>query len=100
MIYANEFYDVADGLKVSSLQLYLVDLPSRKLAVIEEVSTLEPYRRQGRATKLIKEAIESARARGATCVELTVREDRPDLKAFYESLGFKDRFNRAMRLAL
>jgi ribosomal protein S18 acetylase RimI-like enzyme len=85
---------------VSSLWLYTVRLPSRWLAVIEEVGTVPEYRRQGRATKLVKDAIAHARNLGCDCVELTVREDRPDLKAFYESLGFKDRFNRAMRLAL
>lgn len=100
MIQAHQFADLADGITVSTLYLYRVELPSRRLAVIEEVWTHEGYRRQGRATKLIKEAIEVARGDGCTCVELTVREDRPDLQAFYESLGFKDRLNRAMRLAL
>ena len=92
--------DVEDGKIVSSLWLYTVRLPSRYLGVIEEVWTDEFYRRQGRATRLIARAIECARLVGCSCVELTVREDRPDLQAFYNSLGFVDRKNRCMRLQL
>lgn len=85
---------------ISSLQLYFVRLPSRNLAVIEEVWTDEEHRRQGHATRLILKAIELAKKRGCTCVELTVREDRPDLQRFYGELGFVDRLNRVMRLKL
>lgn len=98
MIY--QFKDVADGKTVSSLILYTVKLPSRNLGVIEEVKTLEGYRRQGRATKIIKQAIEYGRALGLDCIELTVRQDAPEVQAFYKSLGFFDRLNHAYRLTL
>lgn len=89
-----------DGKVVSSLYLYTVKLPSRHLAVIEEVFTDEGYRRQGFATTIIKQAIDFARTEGCTCVELTVREDKPEVQTFYKSLGFFDRLNRAYRLSL
>lgn len=85
---------------VSSLQLYFVKLPSRHLAVIEEVWTDEVYRKQGLATKLIQKATQLARDKGCNCVELTVREDRPDLQQFYGKLGFEDRLNRCLRLKI
>jgi ribosomal protein S18 acetylase RimI-like enzyme len=85
---------------ISSLWIYTVQLPSRYLAVIEEVWTDEDHRRKGHATANIKKAIEFARSEGCTCVELTVREDKPEIQAFYQSLGFFDRQNRAYRLTL
>lgn len=88
------------GSVAASLMLYTVTLPSRNLAVIEEVQTKEEFRRQGRATQLIHMAIDAARGFGCDCVELTVREDKPEIKKFYENLGFEDRLNNAMRLKL
>ena len=94
------FFEEADGRIVSSLYLYTVRLPSRHLGVIEEVKTEEAYRRQGRATRLIKRAIEHCRDLGVDCIELTVREDAPGVQSFYQRLGFFDRKNRAYRLKL
>ena len=89
-----------DGKTVSSLWHYDVQLPSRHKLVIEEVWTHPDHRRKGYARTLVESAIRHARAIGCDCVELTVREDAPEIKAFYESLGFEDRLNRAMRLKL
>jgi len=97
---AIRFSKKLDGKIVSSLQLYIVKLPSRHLAVIEEVFTEEEHRNRGYATELIREAIDTARRVGCDCVELTVREDRPEIQKFYQSLGFFDRQNRAYRLIL
>lgn len=94
------FTKVIDGKVVSSLQFYAVQLPSRYLGVIEEVATDEHYRKRGYATELITEAIAYARSIGCTCVELTVREDKPNIQEFYKSFGFFDRLNRAYRLKL
>lgn len=92
--------DEEGSLVVSSLYFYTVRLPSRYLGVIEEVQTHPDYRRQGRATALIQKAIEIGREKGLDCIELTVREDKPEIQAFYKSLGFTDRLNRAYRLTL
>jgi ribosomal protein S18 acetylase RimI-like enzyme len=89
-----------DGRTVAMASLYTVQLLSRRLAVIEEVVTLEPYRNQGIGSSLVRQAIEQALKDGATSIELTVREDRPDVIRFYESLGFRDRNQRAMRLCV
>jgi len=89
-----------DGAIVSSLYLYTVELPSRNLAVIEEVNTLEAYRNKGYATELIKKAIAHAKELGCDCIELTVRQDKPEIQAFYKSLGFIDRLNHCYRLKL
>lgn len=94
------FIDYEGNKEVSSLMFYDVYLPSRHVGVIEEVFTLEEYRRQGRSTKLIKEALRYAKEIGCKCVELTVRQDRPDVQDFYKKLGFYDRLNHAYRYEL
>lgn len=94
------FTKEVDGKIVSSLEFYAVHLPSRFLGVIEEVQTVDEHRKKGYATELITEAIAHARSIGCTCVELTVREDKPNIQAFYQSFGFIDRLNRAYRLKL
>lgn len=85
---------------ISSLCLYTVKLPSRRLAVIEEVWTHPDHRRQGHSRRLMIRAIKIAKKLGCECVELTVRQDRPDLQKFYQSLGFFDRLNHAYRLKI
>lgn len=94
------FTDENEGKAISSLILYTVKLPSRNLGVIEEVFTLPEYRKQGRARKLMLQAIEKAKELELDCLELTVREDSPHIQEFYKSLGFFDRLNRAYRLKL
>jgi len=94
------FTDMEKGKIVSSLILYTVKLPSRYLGVIEEVKTDLEYRRQGRATRLMKQAIAKGKELGLDCIELTVREDNPAVQEFYKSLGFFDRLNRAYRLVI
>jgi ribosomal protein S18 acetylase RimI-like enzyme len=91
------FTDKVGNEVVSSLILYTVDLPSRYLGVIEEVQTKEEYRNQGRATKLIHEALEFGKELGLDCIELTVRQDNPKVQNLYKSLGFIDRLNHAYR---
>lgn len=85
---------------ISSLILYTVKLPSRYLGVIEEVNTNKRYRRQGLATKNINKAIKKGKELGLDCIELTVREDSPEIQKFYKSLGFFDRLNKSYRYEL
>lgn len=94
------FTEKRDGRTVAMATLYVVELLSRRLAVVEEVVTLAAYREQGIGSGLVKRALEEAKRRGMEAVELTVREDRPDVQRFYETLGFRDRNQRAMRLCL
>jgi len=88
------------GDRWSTLQLYFIELPSRKLAVIEEVYTKPEHRRKGYSTYLITDAISYAKELGADCIELTVRQDQPHIKEFYENFGFEDRKQTAMRLTI
>lgn len=92
------FVNKEDGKVVSMLMMYVIELFSRKFAVIEEVVTLKEYRNQGKSSKLINNAIDKARKLGADCVELNVREDKPEVQKFYEHLGFYDRYNKSMRM--
>lgn len=89
-----------NGKMVAMTMLYVVELFSRKLGVIEEVVTLSEFRNRGIGSGLVKKAIEKAREFGCDCVELTVREDRPQVQGFYQGLGFYDRNNKAYRLSL
>ena len=91
---------VVDEQVVSSLTLYFMDLPSRRLAVIEEVFTKPEHRNKGYSTELINRAIARANQLGADCIELTVRQDAPHIQEFYKSFGFEDRMQVAMRLKL
>jgi ribosomal protein S18 acetylase RimI-like enzyme len=83
---------------VAMANLYVVSLFSRKLGVIEEVTTMSKYRNMGYGSSLVSQAIDKAVEVDCDCIELCVRDDKPGVKKFYERLGFKDRNNTAMRL--
>lgn len=95
-----KFKYIEKGKVVSSLMLYTVKLPSRYLAVIEEVFTKKEFRKQGKASCLMLEAIEYADKLGCTCIELTVRQDQPKVQKWYGKFGFKSRKNLSFRLNL
>ena len=94
------FTKIVGGEVVSFCSLYIIELLTRKLGVIEEVITKEECRKNGYATELIKQAVDKARELKCDCVELTVREDRPEIQEFYNKLGFVDRKNKSFRLQL
>lgn len=92
------FFHTDNGKIVAMTVLYVVELFSRKLGVIEEVVTLKTHRNRGIGSSLIRRAIKKAKELELTCVELNVKEDSPEIQKFYENLGFYDRKNKAMRL--
>ena len=94
------FPEYLDGKIIAMTSMYVMELFSRKMAVIEEVVTLEEHRNKGIGSKLVEMAIAKAKELECDCVELNVRQDKPDVSRFYEGLGFKDRSNNAMRLWL
>ncbi|ELY1990560.1 GNAT family N-acetyltransferase, partial [Vibrio harveyi] len=47
------------------------------------------YRGQGFGEKMFEYAIEQAKNKGCTIVQLTSDKQRPDAIRFYEKLGFK-----------
>ena len=89
---ANELTVVeCDGRLVGMLQLtfipYLTHTGSRR-CLIEGVRIHRDSRGQGLGGEFIRWAIERARARGCSLVQLTSDKQRPDALRFYESLGF------------
>jgi GNAT superfamily N-acetyltransferase len=74
--------------------LHLTFLPSISYqggvrAQVESVRVDRKYQSQGIGSKMMKWAIERAKARGAHLVQLTTHETREDAHRFYESLGFE-----------
>lgn len=74
--------------------LHLMFLPSISFqgglrAQIESVRIDTQHQSQGIGSKMMKWAIERARARGAHIVQLTTHKSREDAHRFYERLGFK-----------
>lgn len=86
------------GRVIGMVALYMIELFSRRLAVIEGVAVLEDYRKHGVGSRLIKAAISKAKKLKVNCVELNVRADKPGIQKFYKNLGFYDRNNKVMRL--
>lgn len=53
------------------------------------IGVLAPYRGRGIGEALIRNAIEKAKIKGLTRIELTVRENNKPAVALYEKLGFE-----------
>jgi GNAT superfamily N-acetyltransferase len=88
----NELIVGCDGDEVvATLQItYVPSLSHRGSwhAIIESVRTKSDRRRQGIGGQLVADAIERARARGCTLVQLSTHRSRADAQRFYEGLGF------------
>jgi len=56
---------------------------------IGSIVVAESHRRQGLARRLIAALVAEARARDLDALEIGVDRDKPHLRAFYESLGFR-----------
>lgn len=89
-----------DGNIIAMATLYHVRLLTRHLGFIDGVCVLKEHRGKGIATELIKQAIARARELDCDCVELNVRNDKPEVQRLYEKCGFIDRNNKSMRLWL
>ena len=76
-----------DGKMLSMLHIIPFELNGSKVAYIYAVATDSNTRRQGYATKLIKKAIEKAKAEGFKAV-LTLPADE-GLRNFYSQFGFE-----------
>ena len=89
----NELTVVESGTElIGMLQLtflpYLTHTGSWR-CLIEGVRIAQQYRGQGLGSKFFEYAIERARARNCSIVQLTSDKQRPDALRFYESLGFR-----------
>jgi len=56
---------------------------------IGSIVVAESHRRQGLARRLIAALVAEAHARELDALEIGVHRDKPHLRAFYESLGFR-----------
>jgi ribosomal protein S18 acetylase RimI-like enzyme len=77
---------IAAMLQITYTQ-YLTHTGSRR-ATIEGVRVLRQFRGQGMGRLMLQHAIECARARGCSIVQLTTDKTRPEAIRFYRQLGF------------
>lgn len=81
-----------DGQVVGTLQLIFIPSISFQgglRAQIESVRVDKPHRNRGLGQQMMTWALERARERGASVVQLTTHASRTDTHRFYEQLGFK-----------
>ncbi len=62
-------------------------------AYLEDLYVRESHRRRGLGRALLEAAFERARERGAVRIELGASEEDTEAIAFYEALGFENRFD-------
>ena len=92
------FFHKEDDKLVGMVAMHIYEVFSRKVALIEEVVVLKEYRKRGIGEKLVKEAIDVAKEKGVTCVELFVKIANDSARQLYTKMGFYSRDNVAMRL--
>lgn len=63
------------------------------IGVVEGVVVHPDFRRRGVGRRLVKEAMRQLSTEGHRYIELQVDDDRDDLKAWYESLGFERNYH-------
>jgi GNAT superfamily N-acetyltransferase len=83
---------VVSGVVVGTMQLTFIPSLSRRgreRAEIEAVRVAASQRGQGLGQRMIRWAVEEARARGCVLVQLTTDKRRTDAHRFYRALGFE-----------
>lgn len=82
---------VSNGMVAGMLQItfvqYLTHSGSSR-ATIEGVRIHQQFRGEGIGEKMLRHAIDQARAKGCGIVQLTTDKSRPDAIRFYQKLGF------------
>ena len=91
---------VDDGAILGSLTLVLFRIPTGARAWIEDVVVDEAGRGKGVGAALNLEALDRARAYGATTVDLTSRPSREAANRLYQRLGFEPRDTNVYRYKL
>ena len=89
-----------DGRIVGSLTLVLFQIPTTVRAIIEDVVVDGDARGQGVGEALSLFAVERARARGVTKVDLTSRPSREAANRLYQRLGFVQRNTNVYRYSI
>ena len=91
---------VEDGTILGSLTLVVFLIPTGVRAWIEDVVVDEAGRGKGVGAALNNDAIDRARALGATTVDLTSRPSRDAANRLYQRLGFEARDTNVYRYKL
>lgn len=89
-----------DGYVCGSLTLVLFRIPTGVRAWIEDVVVDSEARGKGVGQSLNEEALNRARAAGASTVDLTSRPSREAANCLYQRLGFKARETNIYRFDL
>lgn len=90
----------ADGRIVGSMTLAMFRIPTGLRAWIEDVVVDEAARGRGIGNKLNQVALDRARERGATTVDLTSRPSREAANRLYQRMGFERRETNVYRFNL
>jgi ribosomal protein S18 acetylase RimI-like enzyme len=85
---------------VGMLTLIIYRIPAWKKGWIEDLVVDSQYRGKGIATKLIYKAIDSAKSRGVSSLNLTSRQERENANKLYIKLGFEKRDTNVYRIKL
>lgn len=82
------------------LTLVVFRIPTGIRAWIEDVVVSEAHRGQGIGKMLVNAAIDLARSKGATMIDLTSRPSREAANRLYQKLDFKPRETNVYRINL
>lgn len=85
---------------VGMLTLIVYRIPVWKKGWIEDVVVDKAYRNKGIATKLLKHAIESAKADGVLSLNFTSNPEREVANKLYRRLGFEKRNTNVYRIKI
>lgn len=97
---AAKFLSQENEIEVGSAEIGYIDFQRGRIALLDSVFIQKEYRGQGRGRKLVEKCIEWAKTQNCDAVELTVSTRSVEARKLYEDLGFYDRSNNAMRLAI
>lgn len=89
-----------DGAVVATLTLVTFRIPTGVRSWIEDVVVDDSARGHGVGEQLNRFAIELARGKGATTVDLTSRPSREAANRLYQRIGFKPRDTNVYRLEI
>jgi GNAT superfamily N-acetyltransferase len=80
------FMAVQDGTVCGAIA---IRLPKDGASIIEKVAVLPPYRHRGTGRRLMEHAFDEAKRCGASAAEIGIIAKQTDLRAWYESFGFR-----------
>jgi ribosomal protein S18 acetylase RimI-like enzyme len=83
---------------VGMITLFVYRIPYVKKAYLDDLAVDEAHRGKGIAKRLMNHAMNLAKEKGASYIDLTARPRRAEGNNLYENLGFKKRETNVYRL--